>query len=218
MMDTMTGHDRLDEHDLRRMYDRFAPGYRWAALAGDVPLGAHALRRWLMARATGDVLDVACGTGENFPFLSSAGTVTAVDLSPGMLERARHRAAGLGRDIDLRQMSAQALGFPDGSFDTVTTAMATCTFPDPVAALREMARVTRPGGRMLLLEHGRSRVGWLAAFQDRRAERHARASGCRWNQDVSALVAAAGLTVDAARTRTWGVVTALVAVPPGRDA
>lgn len=212
-MDTMTDHDRFDERDLQRIYDRFAPGYRLTALVSDVPLGARALRRWVMGTATGHVLDVACGTGENLPFLSSAAAVTAVDLSPQMLARARRRAQRLGRDVDLRQMSAQALDFPDGSFDTVTTAMSTCTFPDPVAALREMARVTRPGGRILVLEHGRSRVGWIGRFQDRRAERHYRAAGCRWNQDVLGIVAEAGLTVEATRTRTWGVITAAVAVP-----
>jgi ubiquinone/menaquinone biosynthesis C-methylase UbiE len=216
-MDAMTDHDQFDDHDLQRIYDRFAPGYRWTALLSDVPLGARALRRWLMGRATGHVLDVACGTGENLPFLPSAAAVTAVDLSPQMLARARRRAERLRRDVDLRQMSAQALDFPDGAFDTVTTAMSTCTFPDPVGALREMARVTRPGGRVLLLEHGRSRIEWIGRFQDRRAERHYRAAGCRWNQDVLALVADAGLAVEAARTRTWGVVTAIVALPAMPD-
>jgi ubiquinone/menaquinone biosynthesis C-methylase UbiE len=216
-MEMMTDQNRFDEHDLRQIYDRFAPGYRWTALASDVPLGARALRRWVMDKATGHVLDVACGTGESFPFLPTAAAVTAVDLSPQMLARARRRADRLGRDVDLRQMSAQALDFPDGSFDTVTTAMSTCTFPDPVGALGEMARVTRPGGRILLLEHGRSRVGWIGRFQDRRAERHYRAAGCRWNQDVLGVVADAGLRVEATRTRTWGVITAVVAVPPVPD-
>lgn len=216
-MDTMTDHDRFDEHDLQQIYDRFAPGYRWTALASDVPLGARALRRWVMGKATGHVLDVACGTGENVPFLPPVAAVTAVDLSPQMLARARRRSERLGRDVDLRQMSAQALDFPDGSFDTVTTAMSTCTFPDPVAALREMARVARPGGRILLLEHGRSRVGWIGRFQDRRAERHYQAAGCRWNQDVLGIVADAGLTVEDIRTRTWGVITAVVAVPTVSD-
>lgn len=116
-------------------------------------------------------------------------------------------------DVDLLEMSAQRLDFPDGTFDTVTTAMSTCTFPDPVGALREMARVTRPDGRMLLLEHGRSRVDWIARVQDHRADRHHRRTGCRSNQDVTAVLTAADLRIDATRSRTMGVFTAVVARP-----
>ena len=76
-----------------------------------------------------------------------------------------------------------------------------------------MARVVRPGGPLLLLEHGRSRVGWIARFQDRVADRHYEQAGCRWNQDVHALLADAGLRVEAMRSRTFGVFTAVIAGP-----
>ncbi len=205
------GRNDFDDVALRRVYDGMAPSYRWMALVNDTVFGATRLRRWVMSRARGDVLDVACGTGENFPLLRDVDSLTAVDLSPAMLDQARARAGRLGLDVNLVEMSAERLEFPDGTFDTVTTAMSTCTFPDPRGALREMARVTRPGGHLLLLEHGRSRIDWIARLQDRRAERHYREAGCRWNQDVMAVLSAAGLRVDATRSRTVGVFTAVVA-------
>lgn len=205
--------DRYDDATLRTLYDDFARSYRWQALVNDTLFGATALRRWVMTGARGRVLDVACGTGENFPHLRAAEAVTAVDLSPAMLEQAQARASRLDLDVDLRPMSATSLAFADDTFDTVTTAMSTCTFPDPVAALREMARVTAPGGRILLVEHGRSHVGWIARLQDRVADRHYRQAGCRWSQDVAALLASAGLQIEASRTRTFGLYAAFAARP-----
>jgi len=213
MSDVESGHDGYDDAALRRVYGDMAASYRWVSLINDTLFGATRLRRWAMTQARGHVLDVACGTGENFRLLRGVDSLTAVDLSPAMLAQARRRAGRLGIDVDLREMSAQQLDFPDGTFDTVTTAMTTCTFPDPAAALREMARVTRPDGRLLLVEHGRSRIDWIARLQDRRADRHYRQAGCRWNQDVMAVLGAAGLRIDATRTRTVGVFTAVVARP-----
>ena len=82
--------------------------------------------------------------------------LTGVELSPAMLEIARARARELGREVDLLVGDAQALEFPDQSFDTVVCTLSLCTIPDDRAAVAEMRRVLRPGGRLLLLEHVRS--------------------------------------------------------------
>ena len=130
-----------------------------------------------------------------------------------MLDIARHKAGQLGLSADLRVMDAQQLEFEDGSFDGVVSALSTCTFPDPVTALREMGRVVKPGGRILLFEHGRSSWRLLGRYQDRTAHRHFELAGCRWNQEPLDLVRAAGLTVTAHRRSFFGVFHAIEAQP-----
>ncbi len=198
--------------ELRVRYEAFAPRYDRAEWLPEV-LGLRALRRRLFARARGKVLEVAVGTGKNFPFYPTGSDVTGVDLSPAMLRVAGKRAAAIPFSVQLLEMDAECLDFEDASFDTVTTSLTLCTFPEPLLALREMARVCRPSGRILLLEHGRSDRGGLARWQDRRAEAHARPLGCQWNRDPLALAQAAGLAVRASERVFFGVFHLIEAAP-----
>ena len=122
-------------------------------------------RPWVCRRAAGDVLEVAVGTGRNFPFYPEDTRLTGVDWSPAMLGIARRRAADLGREADLRTGDAQALDFPDASFDTVLCALGLCAIPDDRRAVTEMARVLRPGGRLLLVDHVAAAASALRAVQ-----------------------------------------------------
>jgi ubiquinone/menaquinone biosynthesis C-methylase UbiE len=171
------------------------------------------LRRRQFGAATGRVLDVACGTGTNFPFVPESADLVGVDVSAGMLAHARETLADLGRDGDLYRMDAQRLAFPDDSFDTVVSALSTCTFPDPVAALDEMARVCEPGGSVRLLEHGESSVGPLARFQHWRGDAHYERFGCRWTQHPLETVAASALRVESSDRRALGLLTTVDARP-----
>jgi ubiquinone/menaquinone biosynthesis C-methylase UbiE len=164
----------------------------------------------------GRVLDVACGTGTNFRYLPADVDLVGVDISEDMLQKARRTLDDLGRDGDLRRMDAQALECSDDSYDVVISALSTCTFPDPVAALREMARVCAPDGEIRLLEHGLSDVGPIARYQQWRATAHYEKMGCRWTQEPLEVVEAADLTVLEARSGPLGVLTAMT-VAPGRD-
>jgi ubiquinone/menaquinone biosynthesis C-methylase UbiE len=159
----------------------------------DSVLLINRLRKKHFHGAMGAVLDVACGTGENFPYLGNAASITALDLSWEMVEEALRRRRQLGMAVDLLNGDAQELPFRDETFDTVVSALSTCTFPDYVTAFREMRRVVRPGGQILLLEHGRSEVGWIARRQDRHIDRVYARSACRNNRDVGAELAEAGL-------------------------
>ena len=122
-------------------------------------------RPWACGRAVGEVLEVAVGTGRNLPFYPDGTRLTGVDWSPAMLGIARRRAADLGREADLRQGDAQALDFPDASFDTVLCALGLCAIPDDRRAVTEMARVLRPGGRLLLVDHVAASAAALRAVQ-----------------------------------------------------
>jgi ubiquinone/menaquinone biosynthesis C-methylase UbiE len=181
-----------DTKQVRRRYDEMAANWRLLGIV-DWLLLVKRLRKKHFAGAAGDVLDVACGTGENLEFLGRAKTITAFDLSTGMVEETRRRIGQIGKEVTLLAGDAQRMPFPDDRFDTVISAFSSCTFPDYVAAFREMVRVTRPGGRILLLEHGRSSVGWISRRQDRNIERVCERSACRNNRDVRAELAEAGL-------------------------
>jgi SAM-dependent methyltransferase len=148
----------------RRWWDRRAAGYDrrvgWVErrLLDDG-------RAWVGVQASGEVLEVAVGTGRNLPFYPKGVRLTGVDLSPAMLQVARDRARRLGLTVELREGDAEALPFPDASFDTVVCTLSLCTIPDDRRAVAEMYRVLRPGGRLLLLDHVRSTNRLLVAVQ-----------------------------------------------------
>lgn len=113
-------------------------------------------REWACSTALGDVLEIAVGTGRNLPFYPPEATITGVDLSPEMLARARERASELQVEPDLREGDAEAMEFPDESFDAVVCTFSLCSIPRPRRAVAEAKRVLRPGGRLTLVEHVRS--------------------------------------------------------------
>jgi ubiquinone/menaquinone biosynthesis C-methylase UbiE len=198
--------------ELSRKYDRFA---RWYDLVEGIPelLGVRKLRQWILRRASGKILEVAVGTGKNLRYYPQRCRVTAVDISGEMLSVARKRAAKLSMEVSFLLADAEALPFSEKSFDTVVSSLTTCTFPDPVAALQELARVCRPGGRVLLLEHGRSEREWIRRWQDRKADRHASQLGCHWNREPLELVCEAGLKVKEARRVFFGIFHQVEAEP-----
>lgn len=201
--------------ELQTIYDDAAPRFeRFDRLLNRL-FGRY--RRRLFGRARGRVLDVACGTGANFRYLPADCEVVGVDLSAEMLAAADRTAEALDREVTLQRADATALPFPDESFDTVVSSLSTCTFPDPVAALREAARVCAPDGYLLLLEHGRSSLGPIAGLQDRLAPRHFESMGCRWNQRPADLVAEAGLDLRACERDLLGVLTSMVVAPPSEE-
>jgi len=122
-------------------------------------------RIWSQVRGP-NILEVGVGTGKNMPYYPVGSPITAIDLTPGMLERARERAAALKLDVDLQLGDVQALNFPDASFDTAVATFVFCSVPDPSLGLRELARVVKPGGQVLLLEHMRSANPLIGAMMD----------------------------------------------------
>jgi len=211
-----SGHPHLSKNEIRQAFDHLAPSYGRETWPLNHLLGVNRLRRDLLQKANGNgsVLDVACGTGENFPFFDPDDEITAIDLSPAMVQAAGRRAKDLGLEVDLHVMDVESLDFPDNSFDVVTSALSTCTFPHPVAALREMARVCRETGRILLVEHGRSSWELLGKYQDRAAQKHFEANaGCRWNQRPEEIVRSAGLNILSSRRTLLGIFHAIEATP-----
>ena len=110
-------------------------------------------RDWVCGQASGEVLEVAIGTGLNLAHYPPGAQLIGVDYSPAMLELARRRAEESGRAVRLVEGDAQALDFADASFDTVVCTFGLCAIPDAKAAVAEMWRVLRPGGMLLLADH-----------------------------------------------------------------
>lgn len=150
----------------RARYDRLAPMYDLM----EVLIERFSFRRWrerLWSRVRGEhILEVGVGTGKNMPFYPTEAQVTAVDLSEKMLAQARKRAQRLDLEVDLRPMDVQRLDFPDDSFDAAVATFVFCSVPDPVLGLKEVARVVRPGGQVILLEHVRARHPILGKIMD----------------------------------------------------
>lgn len=207
----------MNRQQIRAVYDRRAPSYdRTIGFGERVLLGD--LRRAFAAELRGRTLEVAVGSGLNLPYYPpTVERAVGVDLSGGMLALARERAGDLGLDIELAQMDAQRMAFADASFDTVGVSLALCTVPNPVAALAEIARVCRPAGRVVLLEHVRSPVWPVFALERLVSPLQERFIGCHLTRDTIGTARRLGFTIESDRQRFFGVFRLVVARPPGND-
>lgn len=178
------------------VYDRmFAAAYDRLSSRTEESFGAE-LKRKLLANVRGRVLEIGVGTGLSFPHYPPVEALVAVDPSEPMLRRARHRAAGLGREVELVEAPAEALPFESDSFDTVVSLAVLCTVDDQARALSEVRRVLRPGGRLVFLEHVRSADPKLASWQDRLERPWGWfAGGCHPNRQTLEAIEAAGFDV-----------------------
>jgi ubiquinone/menaquinone biosynthesis C-methylase UbiE len=197
---------------VREVYERWAPSYDLGQWLPERVLIAR-LRRRLLSRIHGKVLEVGIGTGVNLPFYPRTCPVVGVDLSRSMLERALARAYRSGVTLTVDTMDAEALAFPDRTFDTVVSTLTLCTTPDPVRLLREMGRVCVPGGRILLLEHGLGTAPAVNWILHRLARGQLTRCACHLARDVADLPVQAGLRVLDQKRHLWGVVVPTEAAP-----
>ncbi|KAF9994724.1 hypothetical protein BGZ65_009644 [Modicella reniformis] len=114
-------------------------------------------------------------------------------------------------EIRFKIVNAAAIPYPDQSFDTVVDTFALCSFEDPVKVLQEVKRVLRPGGQLLLLEHGNSEWKFLQDMQASRLDQHVHKYGCYWNREIGQLVQEAGLKVVQMERTQFGTVFYIVA-------
>ena len=144
----------------------FAAGYDPLSARWEKRHGTE-LRRKLLARARGRVLEIGVGTGLSIPLYPPVDELVATDPSEPMLRRARRRAAEAGRDVTFVEAPAEQLPFEDDSFDTVVSMVVLCTVGNQQRALHEIRRVLRPTGQFLFSEHVRAEDPKRARWQDR---------------------------------------------------
>jgi ubiquinone/menaquinone biosynthesis C-methylase UbiE len=175
----------------RARYDRIAGIYD--------RLETRSFQQWrtlLWERVQGPcVLEIGVGTGKNMPFYRKSWQITAIDLSPRMLEQAKRRAEREHVEVELRLGDAQALPYADASFDTVIATFVFCSVPDPVQGLLEAARVLVPGGQLLLLEHVLSENVILRPLMQLANPLMVHMSGANVNRETVKHVARAGFVI-----------------------
>lgn len=143
-------------------YNRIAPFYNFIEAIPELIFKPW--RKMLLANAKGTILEIGVGTGKNFPHYPHGACVTGIDIADRMVVIARKKASELRLPFDLCEGDVQSLNFPDNSFDTAVATFVFCSVPDPVQGLRELRRVVKPSGQILLLEHvriDRPIIGWI---------------------------------------------------------
>jgi ubiquinone/menaquinone biosynthesis C-methylase UbiE len=159
------------------------------------------LRHELLAGASGAVVEIGAGTGVNLPHYPSAvERIVCTEPEEPMARRLRRKAVDSGLAVEVVEAPAERLPFEDDSFDTAVATLVLCTVTDPAAALRELARVPRPGGRLIFIEHVRSPEEGLAKWQDRLHPLWVRfGHGCHCNRPTLEAIEGSPLRVESHR-------------------
>jgi methyltransferase OMS1 len=184
----------------QEIFDQGAFSYDNEIGTDELVMGLLLMRRFLLRNAKGKVLETAAGSGRNIKYYPSKCAVTMIDSSPKMLAIAAKKVKDLNGDQRKKfccytTSNDSTLPFDDRSFDTVVDTFGLCSYEDPVEGLKEMSRVLKPGGSMLLLEHGRSHYEFLNTILDNSAYKHAKRWGCWFNRDMDTIFEEAGLNI-----------------------
>eukprot|EP00188_Purpureofilum_apyrenoidigerum_P005451 Plantae.Rhodophyta-Purpureofilum_apyrenoidigerum.ctg7102.p1 GENE.Plantae.Rhodophyta-Purpureofilum_apyrenoidigerum.ctg7102~~Plantae.Rhodophyta-Purpureofilum_apyrenoidigerum.ctg7102.p1 ORF type:complete len:256 (+),score=54.64 Plantae.Rhodophyta-Purpureofilum_apyrenoidigerum.ctg7102:222-989(+) len=202
--------------DKARLYRKISKKYDTSIALDEKMMLLPYIRRQLLKRATGKVLEVAGGTGRNLTYYDPSCELTITDGSEDMLKIAREKVS---KDEDLQErvsfcvQDAEDLAFPSDEFDTVVDTFGMCSVNNPHKLLSEMQRVCKPGGLLLLLEHGESDYQWLSNLQAKGAKRHYDKWGCIYNRNIGELVEQSQADIIATSKWHLGTTTIVVARP-----
>ena len=197
--------------EIASKYNRFAKWYDFIEAVFELFIWRY--RKQLLSLARGKVLEVGIGTGANLRYYSYDCEIIGIDASGEMLNKARKKAHALGMNAAFVQRDAQRLPFGNKQFDTVVDTLGLCTYLNPIKALREMKRVCKDEGIILLLEHGVSDRGWVQRWQERREKKHYETLGCSLLRNHEPLVRKAGLRIVKAKRNLFGAIYTIVAKP-----
>lgn len=213
----------LPPRDLSGFYDKIAEKYDKQVGREELMMGMGKRRKWVMRQCKGDVLEVASGTGRNCKWINPAlvTSYTFLDPSKEMMKKAYEKFKKrwpdfakvkfvVGKAEDLTKISSTGENSKPFRYDTIVETFGLCSEEDPVQSLRNMKALLKQGGRIILLEHGRSSWNLVNKKLDKDAQRHSDKWGCRWNLDIGEMVDEAGLEVTKEKRAylgtTWMVV------------
>ncbi|AOA64518.1 Putative methyltransferase [Komagataella phaffii CBS 7435] len=215
----------LPPKDLTELYNELASNYDSDINLEETLSFMGSKRKWLMKEIEGDVLEVACGTGRNIKYLdpTQISSITFLDASTKMLEIAKEKfrrqfpqfpraAFVVGKAEDLLDITSKDDAV---KYDCIVETFGLCSHYDPVKALKNMARLLKPGGRVILLEHGRGSYDFINNQLDSRADRHSKTWGCRWNLDIGELLDQSGLEIVEEKRHHFGTTWCVIAKNPG---
>src|SRR5699024_6490254 len=153
-------------------------------------------RQTLIGMAHGRVLEIGSGTGINFPLYKRGANVDALEPNPRMIKRAQGNIQRASVPIRIHETTAEAMDFPENTFDSVVNTLVFCTIPEPEKALVNIQHVAKPNAPILFLEHVRMKQGFLAKAQDIMTPLSKKlADGCHLNRNTLETIKGSGLTV-----------------------
>lgn len=193
---------------IKRRFDRSAIYYDWMDR-----MVSNELRKQALSLARGKVLEVGVGTGKNLPYYPEGCEVTAIDFSKGMLQRAKKKLSQAKVPVTLLEMDAQEMTFPDNMFDTVVGTCVFCSVPDPIKGLKEVRRVCKTDGQIILVEHGRSNHPFYGILMDILNPISLHVIGSNINRNTLENIRLAGIKVDTVEDHMGKIVKLIVAKP-----
>jgi ubiquinone/menaquinone biosynthesis C-methylase UbiE len=206
------GRKSRDTLETKARWDRLARHYDVVEFLSEWYL--KPFRKILWSYASGCILEAGAGTGLNIAFYPPGARVTATDLSGAMMQRARERARERKVDVTFEEADLCNLPFADNTFDSAVATFVFCSVPDPVTCLREMGRVTKPGGRILLLDHVRIDGPLIGPLMDRLNRATVRLAGEHINHRMDEFVREAGFEIlENRRLGLMGIIQFIIARP-----
>ncbi|ODQ65233.1 S-adenosyl-L-methionine-dependent methyltransferase [Nadsonia fulvescens var. elongata DSM 6958] len=205
--------------DTTDIYELLAEGYDEKIGREEFGTGIKSWRKWMARKMQGDVLEIACGTGRNVPllYLPQISSITYLDPSKSMLEETsacfqknfphfRKVQYVQGKAEELLDLTAKSRQ----RFDVICETFGICSQQDPVKSLQNMGKLLNPGGRIVLVEHGRSNWGFVNKVLDKHAHKRSENFGCRWNLDIGKIVDESGLEIVEEKRGQFGSTWAFV--------
>jgi ubiquinone/menaquinone biosynthesis C-methylase UbiE len=198
-----------------KKWDSIAKAYEWTTF-GSEKRWAPARKRLFSHMGDGKILFLAVGTGTEFQHFPPGKDIIGIDISPKMMEKAVPKARKYRGNIELKEMDARQLTFPDGTFDQVFTSCTFCSIPAPTDGLKELKRVLKPGGELGMFEHTASRhfpFRQLLNIMNPLAEK----LGPSLNRDTVSNVKTAGFIIKGIYNIYLDIVKTIYAVTPQRE-